>query len=52
MKKILWLIPLALLCAGCPRTYTHTSRNSIDFERDYAACERVSRQKLAAKGIS
>ncbi len=52
MKRILWLIPLALLCAGCPRTYIHASRNSIDFERDYATCERISRQKLAKKGVT
>ena len=52
MKKMLWLIPVVLLCVGCPRTYTHTSKGPVSFEQDRAACERTSRQKLAVKGIT
>jgi hypothetical protein len=52
INKMLWFLPVLFLCGGCATTFTHPSKGPDEFERDRAACERVSRQKLAAKGIT
>ena len=52
MRRALWLIPVLLLCGSCTTTFTHESKGPDDFERDRAACERISKQKLAKKGIT
>ena len=51
-KRILWLFAAMLLLGSCATTYTHSTKNSSDFERDRAACERAAKKTLAAKGVT
>ncbi|HEX2966835.1 MAG TPA: hypothetical protein VHO84_13670 [Syntrophorhabdaceae bacterium] len=52
MKKMACILSILLLCAGCVKTYTHTSKSGAAFEQDRAACERTAKQKLARQGVT
>ncbi len=47
-----WVFFALLLLGSCTTTYTHPTKGTAQFERDRAECERIARQKLAAKGIT
>jgi len=51
MKRIVWLLLVLFLVAGCAATYMHPTKSTKDFERDQKECELLARKTLAAKGI-
>lgn len=51
MKRIVLLLLVLFLLAGCAATYTHPTKSTGDFERDQKECEQLARKTLVAKNI-
>ncbi len=52
MKKVLLLVAVFFLLAGCTTVYTKAGRTAEDFEKDRNTCEIVAKKELAARGVS